>query len=112
MQNAKDTFYLTLRDRLAALNPGRTVQVRGALRPAIVVAENELEQDDAALLEAFVLTWKITTIDSTEPRGCALPSARSAMRRAAHRRVPAWIAAACWMQWTRNCGRSCSPVTS
>ena len=67
MQNAKDTFYVTLRDRLAALNPSRTVQVRGALRPAVVVAENELEQTDAALVEAFVLTWKDTAVDSSEP---------------------------------------------
>jgi hypothetical protein len=72
MQNAKDTFYLTLRDRLAALNAARTVQVRGALRPAVVVAENELEQAEAALIEAFVLTWKATSVDSTEPMGlCA-----------------------------------------
>lgn len=67
MQNAKDTFYVTLRDRLAALHPSRTVQVRGALRPALVVAENELEQTDAALIETFVLTWKVTSLDSTEP---------------------------------------------
>ncbi len=67
MQNAKDTFYVTLRDRLAALHPARTVQVRGAVRPAIVVAENELEQTDATLVEAFVLTWMAPVIDSTEP---------------------------------------------
>ena len=67
MQNAKDTFYLTLRDRLAALNPSRTVQVRGAVRTAVVVAENELEQTNATLVEAFVLTWQATAIDTTEP---------------------------------------------
>ena len=33
MQNAKDTFYVTLRDRLAAVNPARTMVVRGVTRP-------------------------------------------------------------------------------
>jgi hypothetical protein len=67
MQNAKDTFYLTLRDRLAARNPLRTVQVRGAARPAVVVAENELDVTDAALIDAFVLTWEPPTVDRSEP---------------------------------------------
>ena len=30
MQNAKDSFYLALRTRLAAINPERTVLLRGA----------------------------------------------------------------------------------
>ena len=29
MQNARDTFYVTLRDRLAAVNPARTMVLRG-----------------------------------------------------------------------------------
>ena len=41
MQFAKDTFYITLRDRLAALNPARTVLLDGQTRPAVVVLENE-----------------------------------------------------------------------
>ncbi len=66
MQNAKDTFYITLRDRLTALNPSRTLVLRGAVRPAIVVPENELV---AAIspVESFVLTWADTAIDSSEP---------------------------------------------
>ena len=31
MQNARDTFYVTLRDRLAAVNPARTMVVRRLL---------------------------------------------------------------------------------
>ena len=42
MQNAKDTFYLMLQSRLTALNPSRTIVVRGVLRPGILVDENEL----------------------------------------------------------------------
>lgn len=56
MQNAKDSFYLALRARLAAANPERTVLLRGALRPGIVVedAEASFAQQPA---EAFVLRW-------------------------------------------------------
>ena len=42
MQNAKDTFYVTLRDRLAAVNPARTMVLRGVTRPGVLVEENEL----------------------------------------------------------------------
>ena len=42
MQNAKDTFYVTLQSRLAALNPARTIVVRGVVRPGTLVEENEL----------------------------------------------------------------------
>ncbi len=69
MQNAKDTFYMMLRARLAALNPDRTVIVRGATRPAVVVEENELEQENAPLLDTFVLRWVGSTVDTTEPLG-------------------------------------------
>ncbi len=42
MQNARDTFYVTLRDRLAAVNPARTIVLRGVTRPGVLVEENEL----------------------------------------------------------------------
>ena len=66
MQNAKDTFYTTLRDRLAMLNPSRTIVLRGAVRPAIVVAENELIGATSPI-EAFVLSWTDLAIDCSEP---------------------------------------------
>src|SRR5438552_12526326 len=66
MQNAKDTFYITLRDRIAALNPARTVLVRGQSRPAVLVEENELpsayEQS-----EAFRLHWTTAQLDTQGP---------------------------------------------
>ncbi len=55
MQFAKDSFYIALRDRLAAVNPARTVTVDGVMRPAVVVNENEGSLRD--LENAFVLTW-------------------------------------------------------
>jgi hypothetical protein len=36
MQNAKDSFYMALRTRLATINPERTILLRGALRPGIL----------------------------------------------------------------------------
>lgn len=41
MQSTKDTFYISLRDALAALYPARTINLNGQQRPAIVVPENE-----------------------------------------------------------------------
>jgi len=56
MQNAKDSFYMALRTRLVTINPGRTILLRGAVRPAILVEDaeapfNQLPND------AFVLRW-------------------------------------------------------
>jgi len=55
MQYAKDTFYVALRDRLAVVNPARTVTVEGVVRPAVVVAENEGSL--LGLENVFVLAW-------------------------------------------------------
>ena len=41
MQNAKDSFYMALRTRLAAINPERTILLRGAVRPGILAEEAE-----------------------------------------------------------------------
>ena len=56
MQNAKDSFYLALRTRLAAVNPERAVLLRGALRPGIVVEEAEAPFTQPPN-DVFVLRW-------------------------------------------------------
>jgi hypothetical protein len=66
MTNAKDTFYLTLRDRLAALNPGRTISLRGVIRPGILVTENELATD-AVVADIFRLHWTTLQVDAHGP---------------------------------------------
>ncbi|MDW5265708.1 MULTISPECIES: hypothetical protein [Acidobacteriaceae] len=63
MQNAKDTFYTTLQARLAAVNPARTMVVRGVTRPAVLVEENELPSD-AVPVDAFRLRWVGLKTDS------------------------------------------------
>lgn len=56
MQNAKDSFYLALRARLATINPNRTVLLRGAVRPGIVVEEAEAPFAQVPA-DVFVLRW-------------------------------------------------------
>jgi hypothetical protein len=66
MQNAKDTFYLTLQARLAALNPARTIVLRGVLRPATLVDENELPSA-APPIDAFRLQWTKLQVTNASP---------------------------------------------
>lgn len=63
MQNAKDTFYQVLRDRIAGGNAERTVVVRGVARPAVLVEENELPSYERPT-ETFVLRWTEVEVDS------------------------------------------------
>ena len=57
MQFTKDTFYITLRNRLAALNPTRVITLNGVTRPAVVVAENEAVIPVKPLPDAFYIEW-------------------------------------------------------
>jgi len=66
-QLMKDTFYATIRNRIAANNPARTVVLRGAIRPGVAVAENELPVaavDGIAPPDAFSLRWTGLSIDT------------------------------------------------
>ena len=63
MQNAKDSFYLALRLRLAALNPTRVVTIENIVRPAIVVAENEIVGEEQP--DTFYLHWGATEAIAT-----------------------------------------------
>ncbi len=61
-QSIKDTFYSMVRDRIAALNPGRTIVLRGSSRPAVVVAENELPSA-SPIAGTFTLSWSALAVD-------------------------------------------------
>ena len=63
MQRAKDTFYVVLRDGVAAANPQRTTVVRGVLRPGVLVEENELPVAVAAA-DVFRLRWTALAVDA------------------------------------------------
>ena len=56
MQNARDSFYIALRNRLQALNPGRTVRVRGVQRASLLVEDAEALMPEP-LEDVFVLRW-------------------------------------------------------
>lgn len=63
MQNAKDTFYEALRSRLVALNPERTIVLRGVVRPGVLVEENEL-LTAVVLPDCFRLRWAVNAVDA------------------------------------------------
>lgn len=66
MQNAKDTFYLAVRDRLATRTPARTCVLRGQTRPAVLVEENELPI--VAIPEGvYRLRWTKRSSDLQQP---------------------------------------------
>ena len=56
MQNAKDSFYMALRTRLTVINPERTILLRGAVRPGILVEEAEAPLSPLPS-DVFVLRW-------------------------------------------------------
>jgi hypothetical protein len=62
MQDTKDTFYVMLRDQVAAINPDRTVVVRGVVRPGVLVEENELPGAWVPA-DVFLLSWTGMTVD-------------------------------------------------
>lgn len=62
MQNAKDSFYMALRNRLTVVNPERTIMLRGATRPGILVEEAEAPFNQLPA-DVFVLRWLGTGAD-------------------------------------------------
>ena len=62
MQNAKDSFYMALRNRLTTVNPERTVLLRGAVRPGILVEEAEAPFSQP-LNDVFILRWLGLSVD-------------------------------------------------
>ena len=66
MQNAKDSFYMALRTRLAAINPERTILLRGTLRPGILVEEAEAHFAQLPS-DVYVLRWVSLGMDLDLP---------------------------------------------
>jgi hypothetical protein len=56
MQNAKDSFYVALRTRLIAIDPSRTILLRGTVRPGILVEDAEAPFSQLPN-DVFVLRW-------------------------------------------------------
>ncbi|MBV8629826.1 MAG: hypothetical protein JOZ83_02805 [Silvibacterium sp.] len=66
MQNARDTFYVTLRNRLATVSPDRTVVMRAVTRPGILVEDAEAVAAQLPL-DVFVLRWTKLATDTQLP---------------------------------------------
>jgi hypothetical protein len=66
MQDARDTFFVALRTRLAAINPGRTIVLRGQVRPGVLVEENELPTAFQPT-DAFTLRWTAMAVEASGP---------------------------------------------
>ena len=66
MQNAKDSFYVALRTRLVAINPERTILLRSAVRPGILVEEAEAPFAQLPT-DVFVLRWLGLAVDQNLP---------------------------------------------
>ena len=66
MQNAKDSFYVALRTRLVAINPERTILLRAAVRPGILVEEAEAPFAQLPT-DVFVLRWLGLAVDQDLP---------------------------------------------
>jgi hypothetical protein len=62
MQNAKDSFYMSLRTQLAAINPERTILLRGAVRPGVLAEEAEAPFSQLPN-DVFVIRWAGLGVD-------------------------------------------------
>jgi hypothetical protein len=62
MQFAKDSVFLALQQRLAALNPARTVTINGATVPAVVVVENLPPSAGEPQPNTFYVEWSAATV--------------------------------------------------
>lgn len=66
MQNAKDSFYVAVRNRLAELNPARTCTLRAVQRPGIFVEEAEAPMVEPPN-DVFVLRWTKAVVQQDLP---------------------------------------------
>lgn len=64
MQNAKDSFYIALRNRLAQINPQRIVMLRATQRPGLLMEEAEAVVPETPN-DVFVIRWTDASLDTT-----------------------------------------------
>jgi hypothetical protein len=74
MQFAKDSFFLALQQRLAGLNPARTVTVNGATVPAVLVIENLPPASAEPQPNAFYIEWGSAAVVDGHAGNAALMS--------------------------------------
>jgi len=62
MQFAKDSFFLALQQRLAGVNPARTITVNGTTVPAVLVGENLPPAAAEPQPNAFYIEWGAASV--------------------------------------------------
>lgn len=74
MQFAKDSFFLALQQRLAGLNPARTVTINGATVPAVLAAENLPPASAEPQPNTFYIEWGTVSVIDGHAGNAALIS--------------------------------------
>ncbi|HEV2326866.1 MAG TPA: hypothetical protein VGS10_23210 [Terracidiphilus sp.] len=74
MQFAKDSFFLALQQRLAGVNPARTVTLSGTTVPAVAVVENLTPSFAEPQPNTFYIEWGAAEVVSGGARNGALMS--------------------------------------
>jgi len=74
MQFAKDSFFLALQQRLAGLNPARTVTLNGTTVPAVLVVENLPPSFGEPQPNTFYVEWGAADVISGNAGSGALMS--------------------------------------
>ena len=74
MQFAKDSFFLALQQRLAGLNPARTVTINGATVPAVLVVENLPPASVEPQPNTFYIEWGTAAVVEGRAGDAALMS--------------------------------------
>ncbi|MFZ0817865.1 MAG: hypothetical protein WAM78_20240 [Candidatus Sulfotelmatobacter sp.] len=74
MQFAKDSFFLALQQRLAGLNPARTVTINGATLPAVLVTENLPPGSAEPQPNTFYIEWGNAAVVGGHARNSAFMS--------------------------------------
>lgn len=74
MQFAKDSFFIALQQRLAGLNPARTVTINGVTVPAVLVVENLPPAPAEPQPNAFYIEWGAAAVAGGHAGDAALMS--------------------------------------
>jgi hypothetical protein len=74
VQFAKDSFFLALQQRLAGLNPARTVTINGATMPAVLAIENLPPASGEPQPNTFYIEWGSATVIDGHAGNAALMS--------------------------------------
>jgi hypothetical protein len=80
MQFAKDSFFIALQQRLAGLNPARTVTINGATVPALLVVENLPPASTEPQPNAFYIEWGSAAVVDGHAGNAALMSLECVIR--------------------------------